>query len=76
MPAPAPAIVLAAQALGEHARNDMAGDEPESWKSIFREAGFEVDCHLEGLGMNPSWADIYVEHLTASAILSNLSLSS
>lgn len=55
----APLMVVA----GDHARNDMAGDEDDSWASIFRAAGFAVDCRLEGLGSNASWADIYVEHL-------------
>lgn len=48
---------------GEHALRDMAGDDASSWVSRFRAAGFAVECHLEGLGSNPSWADIYVEHL-------------
>jgi sirohydrochlorin cobaltochelatase len=55
----APLMVVA----GDHARNDMAGDEEDSWASIFKAAGFNVTCHLEGLGSNDSWADIYVEHL-------------
>ncbi len=35
---------------GDHANNDMAGDDPDSWKSIFEDAGYEVECVLEGLG--------------------------
>lgn len=35
---------------GDHANNDMAGDEADSWKSIFEAAGYEVVCVLEGLG--------------------------
>ena len=37
---------------GDHANNDMAGDDEDSWKSIFEAAGYEVDCVLEGLGSN------------------------
>lgn len=55
----APMMVVA----GDHALNDMAGEEEDSWASMFAEAGFEVRCHLEGLGSNDSWADIYIEHL-------------
>ena len=55
----APMMVVA----GDHTLNDMAGDEDDSWISLFRAAGYEVECHLEGLGSNASWADIYVEHL-------------
>ncbi|MBQ9661657.1 MAG: sirohydrochlorin cobaltochelatase [Oscillospiraceae bacterium] len=35
---------------GDHANNDMAGDEEDSWKSVFEDAGYEVECVLEGLG--------------------------
>lgn len=48
---------------GEHALRDMAGDCADSWLGRFRAAGFAVECHPEGLGSNPSWADIYVEHI-------------
>lgn len=55
----APMMVVA----GDHTLNDMASDEEDSWATLFRAAGFTVECHLEGLGANDSWADIYVEHL-------------
>lgn len=35
---------------GDHAKNDMAGDEEDSWKNILEKEGFEVEIHLEGLG--------------------------
>lgn len=35
---------------GDHAKNDMAGDEEDSWKNILEKEGFEVEVHLEGLG--------------------------
>ena len=57
----APMMIVA----GDHTLNDMASDEDDSWATLFREAGYEVECHLEGLGSNASWADIYVEHLKA-----------
>ena len=52
---------------GDHANNDMAGDEDDSWKSIFQKAGFEVECVLEGLGQVPAIQQIYVNH-TAEAV--------
>jgi Cobalamin biosynthesis protein CbiK, Co2+ chelatase len=55
----APLMVVA----GDHARNDLAGDEPESWASILAAEGYRIEVHLQGLGLNDSWADIYVEHL-------------
>lgn len=51
---------------GDHANNDMAGDEEDSWKSIFQKAGFEVECVLEGLGQDATIQQIYVDHVKAS----------
>jgi sirohydrochlorin cobaltochelatase len=48
---------------GDHAQNDMAGDEPDSAKSQLLTAGFEVESHLCGLGENAAIQDIYVQHL-------------
>jgi sirohydrochlorin cobaltochelatase len=36
---------------GDHANNDMAGDEADSWKTAFMNAGFEVECRIEGLSV-------------------------
>ena len=35
---------------GDHANNDMAGDEPDSHKSILTKAGFKVNTYIHGLG--------------------------
>lgn len=51
---------------GDHANNDMAGDEEDSWKSIFTNAGFEVKCVLEGLGQSEAIQDIYAAHTKAA----------
>ena len=51
---------------GDHANNDMAGDEEDSWKSLFAAAGYEVECVLEGLGQVPAIQQIYVEHAQAA----------
>lgn len=48
---------------GDHANNDMAGDEADSWKSILESDGYEVECILEGLGQIPAIQDLYVKHL-------------
>ncbi len=48
---------------GDHANNDMAGDEPDSWKSEIEKLGVKVFPKLEGLGENDQWADIFVEHI-------------
>ena len=51
---------------GDHANNDMAGDEEDSWKSCFTAAGYEVTCVMEGLGEVPEIRQIYVEHAQAA----------
>ena len=49
---------------GDHANNDMAGDEADSWKSMFTADGsFEaVDCQVAGLGRIPDVEALYVAH--------------
>ena len=47
---------------GDHAKNDMAGDEEDSWKKVFEGLGYEVKCVLKGIGELPSIRKIYVEH--------------
>ena len=51
---------------GDHANNDMAGDEEDSWKSIFEAEGIEVECLLRGLGENEEIRNLYVEHAQAA----------
>lgn len=48
---------------GDHAVNDMAGDEEDSWKSILQTEGFEVDVYMHGLGENINIQNLYLEHL-------------
>ncbi|MBR6282519.1 MAG: sirohydrochlorin cobaltochelatase [Lachnospiraceae bacterium] len=50
---------------GDHANNDMAGDEDDSWKSAFEKAGYKVECLLRGLGENEAIQQMYVEHAKA-----------
>ena len=47
---------------GDHANNDMAGDDPDSWKSIFEAEGYDVECVLEGLGSVEAIQQLYVAH--------------
>lgn len=47
---------------GDHANNDMAGDDEDSWKSIFEKEGYKVECLLRGLGENEDIRQIYIEH--------------
>ena len=53
---------------GDHANNDMAGDDEDSWKSQFVASGdFDsVDCQIEGLGRIAAVEDLYVAHTKAA----------
>ncbi len=48
---------------GDHARNDMAGNESDSWKSILSEAGYDCIPVLKGTAEVPAVLDIWVDHL-------------
>ena len=53
---------------GDHANNDMAGDEDDSWKSSFEADGSfdEVTCQISGLGRIDEVQKIYVEHVKSA----------
>ena len=48
---------------GDHAKNDMAGDEPDSWKSMLVNSGIECIPVLKGTAENDAFVDIWVDHL-------------
>lgn len=50
---------------GDHANNDMAGDEEDSWKKILEKEGFEVNIIMKGLADYPQVVNFWVEHLKA-----------
>ncbi len=49
--------------VGGHTLRDMAGEEPDSWKSQLEKAGFTVDCHLTGMGRLEIAQRIYARKL-------------
>ena len=51
---------------GDHANNDMAGDEDGAWKTEFEKAGFEVTTVVEGLGSVQAIQDLFVAHAQAA----------
>ena len=48
---------------GDHAKNDMAGDDEDSWKSVFTRAGIQCVPILKGTAEYDQYVDIWVEHL-------------
>ncbi|MDO5541139.1 MAG: sirohydrochlorin cobaltochelatase [Eubacteriales bacterium] len=55
----APFMIVA----GDHAVNDMAGDEDDSWKSIIEKADYETKCFLKGLGEFEPVRKIFADHV-------------
>ena len=51
---------------GDHANNDMAGSDDDSWKTVFEAAGFNVDCQIHGLGEIADVQALYVAHTKAA----------
>lgn len=57
----APFMIVA----GDHAKNDMAGDDPESWYSQFKDEGYEVKAVLKGLGEYEGIRRLFIDHIRA-----------
>ncbi|MEG0722337.1 MAG: sirohydrochlorin cobaltochelatase, partial [Lachnospiraceae bacterium] len=55
----APFMIVA----GDHARNDMASEDPASWRCQFEAAGFPVSTVLKGLGEYPGIQELFVQHV-------------
>ena len=51
---------------GDHANNDMAGSDADSWKTMFEVAGFTVNCQIAGLGEIADVQALYVAHTKAA----------
>ncbi len=50
---------------GDHAKNDMAGDESDSWKSIFSKSGIDCVPILKGTAEYDDFVNIWVDHIRA-----------
>ena len=48
---------------GDHASNDMAGDEDDSWKTAVKAKGINVVTEVQGLGENPEVSKIFIQHI-------------
>ena len=51
---------------GDHANNDMAGADEDSWKTMFEAAGLTVNCQISGLGRIDAIHALYVAHTKAA----------
>ena len=55
----APFMIVA----GDHAKNDMSGDDEASWCSLFSKEGFKVTPLIKGLGEYPEIRDLFIRHI-------------
>lgn len=61
----APLLLVA----GDHAKNDMAGDSPDSWRSRLIGAGHEAECFLRGMGSFRFTRELLIAHAKAAEFL-------
>lgn len=59
---------------GDHANNDMAGDENDSWKTVINAKGIEVITVVQGFGENPEISKIFIQHIKDAAKDNNIKL--
>ncbi len=52
---------------GDHAANDMAGDDEDSWKSMLEREGFSVRCVLKGMGQIQEVREVFLRHIQKAA---------
>lgn len=48
---------------GDHAKNDMASDDANSWKTVISRQGIKVNIYMHGLGEIPKFQEIYLDHI-------------
>ena len=56
-------LVPAMLVAGDHAMNDMAGEDEDSWKSRLESLGYEVSCTMQGMGMLKPVQEMYRHRL-------------
>lgn len=59
---------------GDHATNDMASDEEDSWKTLLQAQGYTVIPVLQGLGDNPAARQLFISHLQDAAMEAGIEL--
>ena len=55
---------------GDHAYNDMIGEDEDSWKSQFEQEGYETEIYIKGMGEYEEIAKIFEEHIRKAVELS------
>ncbi len=45
---------------GDHAQNDMAGEDEDSWENVLKKENFKVETYMHGLGENKKFQELYI----------------
>ena len=59
---------------GDHATNDMASSDSDSWKSRLEAAGYRAEPIMQGLGDNPAVRQLFIAHLEDAAAEAGIEL--
>lgn len=51
---------------GDHATNDMAGDDEDSLKTLMLEQGYDVECIVRGMGEFPEFRELFMYHIQSA----------
>jgi sirohydrochlorin cobaltochelatase len=57
---------------GDHAKNDMAGEDEDSWKRVLESRGYKVEIVLKGLGELDEIGDLFIEHSKKGKLVKKL----
>ena len=60
---------------GDHANNDMAGDDEDSWRIILEEDGYTVETVIEGFGQVKAIQDLFIDHIKDALDSNNLAVT-
>ena len=52
---------------GDHATNDICGEEEGSWATEFKKEGYSVECLKKGLGEYEGIRELFAEHVQQAA---------
>lgn len=59
---------------GDHANNDMAGSDDDSWKNVIKSKGIRVITVIHGIGENKEIGKILIQHIKDAATNNNIQL--
>lgn len=62
-------LAMLMMVAGDHAKNDLAGEEKDSWNSVLTQKGYDTVLHMKGLGEYPKIRQIFISHIKQAQTL-------